>query len=624
MSAMSPAKHRPAARVAAALGLLVMAFAALLGPAAPASAHAVLVSSSPPNGAVLASAPSQVVLTFSEGVRAVPDRVRVIGPDGSRVDRGKPAVSGAVLTITVDQGAPRGTYLVTYRIISADSHPVVGGYTYSVGAASTPPTDTGGGSRVDPVVSTAVKIAKYVGYAGLALLVGPVLVLALLWPRRLSRRGPTRLAYTGAGLVALSTLAGLWLQLPYTGGGGLFAVSGAALTDVLGSTFGAALLVRLGLLGAAVILLRPVLAGTAGRTDGLLLLVLGGCGLATWSLAGHPAATPVPVVSVVADMAHLAAMAVWLGGLVMLAGFLLPRASARELVAILPIWSRWAAVAVTALVVAGTVQALIEVGTPAALVDTGYGQLLLAKIALFALVIGVAAVSRQHVRRHALAGAQAEPDPDAGGELESGTGRELESGTGRELGPGAGGGRGESDPDAAPAADLTGDAAEPEALVGAVGAGRPRGLRRLVVLEMAVLAVVLALSAVLVQQPPARNAAGTTGTAGTAAPAFWSATLTSSLYSLQVEVDPAQTGNNSLHLYAYTPDNRPQRVVEWKATAARPDQGVEPITIPLLPIGDNHATGEISLPTAGPWQLRFTLRTTDIDQATVTATVPVK
>ena len=79
-----------------------------------------------------------------------------------------------------------------------------------------------------------------------------------------------------------------------------------------------------------------------------------------------------------------------------------------------------------------------------------------------------------------------------------------------------------------------------------------------------------------------------------------------------------------MHLYAYTPDNRPQPVQEWKVTAALPSAGIEPITVPLLPLSDNHATGEVNLPARGDWQLRITVRTSDIDQATVTATVPIK
>ncbi|SCL59296.1 copper resistance CopC/CopD family protein [Micromonospora chersina] len=548
------ADRRRVARLGAAAGLLVTLVALLLAPATPASAHAVLVSSSPAASAVVPSAPAEVVITFSEGVRKVPDKVRVIAPDGSRADRGEPTFKGAVVTIPVDPSGARGTYLVSYRVISADSHPVSGAFTYSVGAPSTPPTDTGTDTRANPVVGNAVKVAKYLGYAGLLLLVGPALVLAALWPRRLSRRGPARLAWSGLGLLAVATLAEMWLQVPYTNGGGLFDVSGSGFGDVLNSTYGTAHLVRLGLLAAAAFLLRPLFAGPVGRTDGLILAILGGAALFTWPLAGHPAASPAPAVSVVVDAVHLGSMAVWLGGLVMLAVFLLRRADERELDAILPIWSRWAALAVAALLLAGTVQGLIEVATPKALVDTTYGRLLLAKIVLFALVVVVAAYSRSLVRRR-------------------------------------------------------------------TAAGRPGLMRRAVLAELAITAVVLGLSATLVQTTPARTASA--DVAG--APAgYFSTTLSSPIYSLQVELDPAETGSNSLHLYAYTKDNRPQPVQEWKATAALPSAGIEPITIPLLPLTDNHAFGEISLPAAGQWQLRFTVRTSDIDQATVTATVPVK
>ncbi|MEU4482439.1 copper resistance protein CopC [Micromonospora sp. NPDC023966] len=548
------ADRRPAARLGALAGLLVTLVALLLAPATPASAHAVLVSSSPAASAVVPSAPAEVVITFSEGVRKVPDKVRVIAPDGSRADRGEPTFKGAVVSIPVDPSGARGTYLVSYRVISADSHPVSGAFTYSVGAPSTPPSDTGTDTRANPVVENAVKVVKYLGYVGLLLLVGPALVLAALWPRRLSRRGPARLAWSGLGLLAVATLAELWLQVPYTNGGGLFDGTGSGLGDVLGSAYGTAHLVRLGLLAAAAFLLRPLFAGPVGRTDGLILAILGGAALFTWPFAGHPAASPAPAVSVVVDAVHLGSMAVWLGGLVMLAVFLLRRADERELDAILPIWSRWATLAVAALLLAGTVQGLIEVATPKALVDTTYGQLLLAKIVLFALVIGVAAYSRALVRRR-------------------------------------------------------------------TAAGRPGAMRRAVVAELAITAVVLGLSATLVQTTPARTASA--DVAGSPA-GYFSATLSSPIYSLQVEVDPAETGSNSLHLYAYTKDNRPQPVQEWKATAALPSAGIEPITIPLLPLTDNHAFGEINLPAAGQWQLRFTVRTSDIDQATVTATVSVK
>lgn len=526
--------------------LTVLLLALLLVPAAPATAHAVLVSSSPGANAVLPSAPTEVVLTFSEPVREVPDKVRVIGPDGRRVDRGKPVFEGAVVTVPVDPG-PAGTYLVSYRVVSADSHPVSGGYTYSVGSPSTPPTDSGDLDSTDPAVGAAIKVVKYLSYAGLLLLVGPVFVLSLLWPQRLPRRAPARLAWTGVVLLVVATVAGLWLQVPYTGGGGLFGVSAAGFGDVLGSVYGAAHLVRLGVLVAACLLLRPLLSGASATADRVLLVVLGVAALFTWPLSGHAAASPVAAVSVVADVAHLGAMALWLGGLVMLV-VLLRQASDRELAAILPVWSRWAALAVGTLLLAGVAQTLIEVDTLDGLAGTAYGRLILAKVALLVPVIAVAAYARHLVLRRL---------------------------------------------------------------------GERRRLRRAVWVELAVTAVILGLAAALVQTTPARTAA----TGGDSGP--FSTTLTSSLYSLRVQVDPAAVGSNSVHLYAYTPDNRPLPVVEWKATIALPEQGVEPIEIPLVKFTDNHVVGEINLPAPGQWRLRVTARTSDIDQATVSATVPV-
>ncbi|MBQ1027376.1 copper resistance protein CopC/CopD [Micromonospora sp. C95] len=554
MGVMTAALRRRFARLAATAGLLVTVVALLLVPAGPASAHAVLSSSSPAASAVVPAAPAEVVLTFSETVRKVPDRIRVIAPDGSRADQGEPTFAGSVVNIPVDTGRGNGTYLVTYRVISADSHPVSGAFTYSVGAPSEPPVDSGDDGQANPVVGNAVKIAKFVGYAGLLLVIGPALVLALLWPRRLSRRGPARLAWTGLGLVALATVAAILLQVPYTSGGGLFDITGDGLSLVLGSAFGAAHLVRLGLLAAVALLLRPLLAGPVGRTDLVILGVLAVGALLTWPIAGHPAASPAPAVSVLVDTVHLGGMAVWLGGLVMLAVFLLPRADERELGAILPIWSRWAALAVSALLLAGTVQALIEVATPAALVNTTYGRLVLAKIGLFVLVIAVAAYSRHLVRTR-------------------------------------------------------------------VAASRPAPVRRAIWAELAITVIVLGVSATLVQTTPARSVSTDVSAAESG---YFSTTATSSLYSMQIEVSPARRGNNSVHLYAYTLDNQPLPVVEWQVTVALPAAGIEPIQVPLLPLTDNHATGEISLPAAGEWELRVTARTTEIDQATVTATVPVR
>jgi copper transport protein len=298
-----------------------------------------------------------------------------------------------------------------------------------------------------------------------------------------------------------------------------------------------------------------LLRGDGGETkaDLALLGVLGVAALATWPLTGHPTASPVAGVSVVVDAVHLSSMAVWLGGLVMLVSFLLPNANERELGAILPIWSRWAATAVAALVLAGVVQALIEVASFSGLVTSTYGQLVLVKSGLAAVAIGVAAYSRRLVLA-----------------------KTAETG--------------------------------------------PKRLRRAVLVELAVLAIVLGVTSALVQIPPPRTAeAAETGETSSTV----TQTLRNDKMSLQVDVFPAAVGNNSIHLYAYTPDGKPLPVVEWTATAALPAKNIEPIEIPLLRITDFHAVGDIALPMSGEWALKFVVRTSEIDQATLTMTIPI-
>jgi copper transport protein len=554
-------------RLAALAGLLLGLLGVLALPM-PASAHAALIRTSPVQGTVVPQAPGEVVVTFSEHVVPVPGKITVKGPDGKPADRGQPTVTGDSLHIPVRTDVPRGTYLVSYRVISADSHPVGAGFSYSVGAPSTtaPSSGTDAG-RTSPTVAIGIAAARYLGYAGLILVAGPALILAALWPRRLNRRPATALAYAGLGLVSLATLLELYLQAPYSNGTGLFDVTGTDLGEVLGSTYGKAHLVRLGVVAAAAILLRPFLAGEGGKVDRAMLAILGVIGVGTWSVSGHPASSTASTLTVIADAAHLTSMAIWMGGLLMLTLFLLRKANARELGAILPVWSNWAALAVTVLVLAGTAQALIQVASVGALLHTTYGQLVLLKVGLLAVVLAIASASRRLVNRRAVV-------PEAG--------------------------------------DATGEP-ERHAL---------RRLRTSVFAEVIGVVVILGLASALVQTTPARSVTESTAAQGTNG--VFSVTMNSSLYQLQFDIEPATIGNNELHLYSYSPAGAPLAIKEWTVTAALPGQGIEPISIPVLPITDSHATGTVTMPSAGSWQFSFTLRTSDIDEATVSTVVKIK
>ena len=111
--------------------------------------------------------------------------------------------------------APLGTYLVSYRVISADSHPVSGAFTFSVGAPSASVAERRRVSGSTRWWRSAVPTANYLGYLGLTLVVRPALVLALLWPRRLPRVAAS--GWCGSDWSRWVCTAGtLWLQAPYS------------------------------------------------------------------------------------------------------------------------------------------------------------------------------------------------------------------------------------------------------------------------------------------------------------------------------------------------------------------------------------------------------------------------
>jgi copper transport protein len=537
------------------LTVLLVAMAALMIRPAPASAHAALVNASPEPGSVAVSAPAEIVVRFSESITAVPGRTQVLAPDGKRIT-GTVRTDGPLLRIQVRRAdRPLGTYLVSYRIISADSHPVGGAMTFWLGAPSARPAESDPTS-IHPSVRAAVPALRFLGYAGLVLIIGPALMLALLWPRRLSRRGPVRLTRAGLVATAAATLGALWAQAPAGSGAPLWDVSVIELADVLASPFGLTLTARLAVLAAVAALLPPILRGERSRWRSLTSVALGLGGLTTWPLTGHASESPLRGAIIAADVVHLAAMAVWLGGLVTLSVFLLRRAHPRVLGRVLPAWSRWAALSVVWLAGAGVVQAVVQVGSVGALWSTTYGRLLLGKVVVLAAVLGVAALARRFVLRS----------------------RVVTDG--------------------------------------------PAALRRSVGIEVVATVVVLGLSAVLVQTTPGRNA-----TAERTAPAVKgvSGTLDSNLFTMQYYVYPVELGeNNTVHGFTYTPEGKPLTAPEWTVTTRLRGEDLEPVSQPMLPLTPrNDAVGALTFPLPGTYDITFTVRTTEFDQATVRTTITV-
>ena len=121
------------------MAFLLVAMAVVVGApglAAPAAAHTALVGMTPSNGSTLTTAPTQVVLTFTEAVEQVGDAVVVTAPSGARVGSGAPVVDGSLVTQQLVALTEAGRYTVAFRVVSDDGHPVTGSLAFTLATAS--------------------------------------------------------------------------------------------------------------------------------------------------------------------------------------------------------------------------------------------------------------------------------------------------------------------------------------------------------------------------------------------------------------------------------------------------------------------------------------------------------
>ncbi|GLW96518.1 copper resistance CopC family protein [Microtetraspora sp. NBRC 16547] len=117
------------------LTVLLLACAPLLGVAAPAQAHNVLVGSDPENGAQVSTAPKRITLNFDQPVRKDFARIAVTGPDGATYEQGEITAKGDSVSIGLAPLGPAGAYVIGYRIVSNDGHPVTGTITFTLTTA---------------------------------------------------------------------------------------------------------------------------------------------------------------------------------------------------------------------------------------------------------------------------------------------------------------------------------------------------------------------------------------------------------------------------------------------------------------------------------------------------------
>jgi copper transport protein len=593
--------------------LPAIALASLAIAPATASAHAVLRETEPISGAIAKREPSEIVFRYNEPVEGNFGAIRVYDRNGSRVEDGQafhPGGRGPDLAAHLKAGLPKGTYTATYRVISADGHPVSGGLVFSIGKPS--PT---AGKTVSQLLAERGKVSEAtdVGFAiarglqdvSIAAAIGIVVYLFLIWlPALASVAGGDRrwqlasesfvarirtLLAVAVVIGALSAALGIVFQGATAADVSFWsALKAGTIKEVLGTRWGTVwglrVLVWLGLgavLTAALArgrqpVLRPASVGATGLALarpfgpivlGLIALPLGFLAISP-ALAGHASLESPTGVMTAANVIHVISISVWSAGVATLV-LALRRATreleppdrARLLAANVIRFSQAAGVAFALLVATGLIQAYVEVRSIHNLLHTEFGRLVLIK---FTIVLGpllaLGAYNRRlnvpHLREIAATG----QSPGRSGRL----------------------------------------------------------LRRSLRAEIALILVVFGVTAVLVSKPPsiALSNSGPVAKTVSLGPA-----------DLQLTVDPARVGSNVMH--AFLTDKRSgvqyDKVKEFDVTLSQPDKQVGPIDAGPQKAGPGHyvmTAATFGVP--GDWKVQVAARVSEFDAYYATVDVKVK
>ena len=627
------------------LRLLLVAAALVAGivvaSAPAASAHAVVVSSNPSDGERLTTSPTTVSIQFNENVSVDLGGLRVVSSSGKSVDAGTDTVSGPTLSVPIEPDLPDGTYVATYRVLSADGHPVKGAIVFAVGDASASGIDAGSfvnGSGSDRTFEVLGAIARFLAYLGALTAAGLAFFLAFIHDGGPEGQPLARVARGAALVGVVGALGTIGTQAALATGRSWSAVfDPRVLHDVLTQTLDLATGV---LLAGLLVLLISLEAPRRGSRQTLAFYgALATC--TSFLFWGHPLDSPDRWLALLSNGVHVMAAALWLGGLIGLTtvlrhrtvaarrhddpagradptpaepaapaaegggvdGTTLVRTTTAEVdqleqlqgtASIVSRFSTMALASVIALWTAGGVLAWIEVGSLGALTSTTYGKLVLGKVGIVVVIAALAGYNRFRLI------------PEVLDEVHLAT-------------------------------DLADEGTEPTELVQAALVDDPAlaehardearsGLRRMsrtVMVEAVLVVVVLALTSVLVNTTPGRSAADTQGVANQTLPI----TTSTPGSTLNLVVAPAKAGTqNAIHLSYADPQGRPVGVagpvkVEFSLTS----DDIGPIQRDALPGGPGHYlldTTDLTIP--GVWTITVITRLSEFDQQRTAFSVKVR
>ena len=537
--------------------VLLIVLGALFGwSAGPVSAHAEQLDIDPPAGAILETTPDEVVVTFNEPISLSGGTAEVFDDSGESVPV-EASVTDASVHIDLPATLDDGTYLVAWRIISQDSHPLSGTSTFSIGtpsAGGAAEVDLGGGT---PAAASLWRVLAMAGTYG-----GVLVAVGLWWYSRRWHRGVLRQPDdsmvdalrrldrwgTGAALVGIVSLVIAFPARLVTVGGSWDALTdGSFVSDTITGPIGQATMLSLvGLLG--LLIFRSTGRSWPTLIAGLVssLLALGG-----FALEGHTRTKEPTRVIVVADIVHTAAGAAWLGGVLALAILLRRTAGVwRARIALDVSWAALCAVAVVS--AAGITMSVIVLPSFNALADTGYGLALMVKIGLVLVLLAIGVKSRLVL---------------------------------------------------VPAIEEAEASGEPEPVDRAV-----RHLRRSVMIELVVFAMLLVATATLVGRSPV--IADTAG--GVIAPP--PVELAPSGGTVSMTIDPGAVGANIVNVTLLDGTGAPLSVIEPPTLELRErTRGVGPIPLTAQDLGDGAYFAIADIPFVGTWELTVRARTGTFD-----------
>ena len=347
-----------------------------------ASAHASLVGAEPADGSVLAAAPKTVQLRFNEPV--TPAVISLIDASGKTRDDVAVHAVDQIVTLMLPETLPHGTQIVSYRIVSADGHPVAGSLVFSIGevtgAAPAPAAD---GARAVLIWLTRLGV-----YLGLFVGIGGVFFASWIGQGACGTSAMVGALRTGlASAVASLGLQGLdILNLPLAG-----IVTPSPWTSALTTSLGTSLLIATAAMAVAYFAVRRP---TVTLSRVLTAAAMAGVGLSL-AATGHAATAPPQWLTRSSLFLHGIGVAYWVGALAPLAAMAGRRAD--TLPSVLHRFSALALPVVGVLVLTGLGLSVIQLESFGALFETGYGILLSIKLALVVLLLALAALNRLYL-----------------------------------------------------------------------------------------------------------------------------------------------------------------------------------------------------------------------------------